>query len=69
MKLLKPENVGGGDAQRREANAQGQGQSHSMMQHQSIGAGNIAMSERRDGLPDSSEGEELDRAFGVMGLK
>ncbi|KAJ4293565.1 hypothetical protein N0V90_008848 [Kalmusia sp. IMI 367209] len=70
IKLLRPENVGGGDTEMGEAGqGQGQAQAHLGDQQRRTSVGIKALVERRDGVPDPSEGEELDRAFGGMGLK
>lgn len=69
VKLLKPENVGGADAEMGEATAQGQGQSQQGPHQRRTSVGIKALVEQRDGLPDPSQGEELDRAFGGLGLK
>ncbi|KAJ4346473.1 uncharacterized protein N0V89_010402 [Didymosphaeria variabile] len=68
VKLLRPENVGGGDTEMGEASAQAHGQAPLGTQ-QRTRVGINALLERRDGVPDPSEGEELDRAFGGMDLK
>jgi hypothetical protein len=69
VKLLRPDNVGGGDAEMGEAGAQDQGQAQSGTHQRRASLGSKALVERRDGMPDPSEGEELDRAFGGMDLK
>ncbi|KAL1597162.1 hypothetical protein SLS60_008744, partial [Paraconiothyrium brasiliense] len=70
VKLLRPENVGGGeDAEMGEAGAQGQGQAPSGTQQRRTSVGIQVLVERRDGVPEPSEGEALDRAFGGMDLK
>ena len=66
--LLRPENVdgggGGGDTGMGEGE-QGQGQGQQQPQRRSsVGIGKLV-----DGARDPSEGEELDRAFGGMGLQ
>ncbi|KAF2685447.1 hypothetical protein K458DRAFT_442487 [Lentithecium fluviatile CBS 122367] len=69
VKILKPENV---DEAQRE---QGHGQDVAMggearpqlKQRHSVGIQGLM--EKRDGIPNSREGEELDRAFGGMGIK
>ncbi|KAF2448595.1 hypothetical protein P171DRAFT_428639 [Karstenula rhodostoma CBS 690.94] len=69
VKLLRPENVGSGDAEMGEASAHGQGQAEQGSHQRTTSVGIKALMERRDGVPDPSEGEELDRAFGGMDLK
>lgn len=69
VKLLRPENVGDGDAEMGEASAIGQGQAQQGSHRRRTSVGIKALVERRDGVPNPSEGEELDRAFGGMDLK
>lgn len=69
VKLLRPENLGVQDADMGEA-GQGQAQqAHSDVQQQRARVGINELIEKGDGVPDSREGEELDRAFGVMHLR
>jgi hypothetical protein len=65
VKILKPENVDDGqDVSMEEAQERRQ-----QPQQRRTSVGIKGVLERRDGVPDPREGEELDRAFGGLGLK
>jgi hypothetical protein len=66
--LLKPENVSGGAEEVSEqdfAMSEGTGQPS----QRRVGGGVEGLVESREELPDDRQGEELDRAFGGMGLQ
>ncbi|KAF2276472.1 uncharacterized protein EI97DRAFT_501232, partial [Westerdykella ornata] len=68
VKLLVPENVGGaGEGARLQERRTGEGEHHARTSaERSVGV--KAVVERRDGVPDPREGEELDRAFGGLDI-
>lgn len=61
--LLRPENVSE-EAQMAEVEREGRPEA---LRRTSVGIKGLV--ERRDGVPDPREGEELDRAFGGLDIK
>lgn len=76
VKLLRPENVGGGgdtggDAAMGGVDADGRAlaQTQGQQGQRRMSVGIKGLVEKRDGVPDQKEGEALDRAFGGLDIK
>lgn len=69
VKLLRPENVSTEDTAMEDVEASGSGQQGAQAGERRSSVGIRGLVERRDGIPNPSEGEALDRAFGGLDLK